>query len=76
MNVELLKRITIEPGKCGGRPCIRGMRMRVTDVLQLLSADASHEEILADYPDLENEDILAAINYAAHQADHAVLTGA
>jgi uncharacterized protein (DUF433 family) len=76
MNVELLKRITIEPGKCGGRPCIRGMRMRVTDVLQLLSAGASHKEILADYPDLEAEDILAAIEYAAHQTDHVVLTGA
>jgi len=76
MNVELLKRITIEPGKCGGRPCIRGMRMRVTDVLQLLSAGASHEEILADYPDLEAEDILAAIQYAAHQTDHVVLAGA
>jgi uncharacterized protein (DUF433 family) len=76
MNVELLKRVTIEPGKCGGRPCIRGMRMRVTDVLQLLSAGASHDEILADYPDLENDDILAAIEYAAHQADHLVLTGA
>jgi len=50
--------------------------MRVTDVLQLLSAGASHAEILADYPDLENEGILAAIEYAAHQADHAVLTGA
>lgn len=76
MNTELLKRITIEPGKCGGRPCIRGMRMRVTDVLQLLSAGASHDEILADYPDLQNEDILAAIEYAACQTDHAVLSGA
>ncbi len=73
MNMELLKRITIEPGKCGGRPCIRGMRMRVTDVLQLLSAGASYEEILDDHPDLEREDILAAIEYAAHQADHVVL---
>ena len=73
MNVELLKRITIEPGKCGGRPCIRGMRMRVTDILQLLSAGAPHEEILEDYPNLEREDILAAIEYAAHQADHVVL---
>jgi uncharacterized protein (DUF433 family) len=73
MNLELLKRITTEPGKCGGRPCIRGMRMRVTDVLQLLSAGASYEEILADYPDLKREDILAAIEYAAHQADHVVL---
>jgi uncharacterized protein (DUF433 family) len=76
MNSELLKRITIEPGKCGGRPCIRSMRMRVTDVLQLLSAGASYEEILADYPDLERDDILAAIEYAAHQADHIVLQGA
>jgi uncharacterized protein (DUF433 family) len=76
MNAELLKRITIEPGKCGGRPCIRGMRMRVTDVLQLLSAGASYEEILGDYPDLERDDILAAIEYAAHQADHVVLQGA
>jgi uncharacterized protein (DUF433 family) len=76
MNLELLKRITIEPGKCGGRPCVRGMRMRVTDILQLLSAGASQEEILSDYPDLEPEDILAAIEYAAHQADHVVLTGA
>jgi uncharacterized protein (DUF433 family) len=73
MNIELLKRITVDPGKCGGRPCIRGMRMRVTDVLQLLSAGAMYDEILADYPDLEREDILAAIEYAAHQADHVVL---
>ena len=73
MNTHLLKRITVEPGKCGGRPCIRGMRMRVTDILQLLSADASYEEILEDYPDLERDDILAAIAYAAHQTDHVVL---
>jgi len=73
MNADLLKRITIETGKCGGRPCIRGMRIRVTDVLQLLSAGASYEEILADYPDLEREDILAAMAYAAHQNDHVVL---
>jgi uncharacterized protein (DUF433 family) len=73
MKTELLKRITIEPGKCGGRPCIRGMRIRVMDVLQLLSAGASYEEILTDYPDLEREDILASIEYAAHQADHVVL---
>ena len=73
MNTELLKRITMEPGKCGGRPCIRGMRMRVTDILQLLSAGASYEEVLQDYPDLEREDILAALEYAAHQTDHVVL---
>ena len=48
MNVELLKRITIVPGECGGRPCIRAMRMRVSDVLQLLSARASYGEILEE----------------------------
>ncbi len=73
MKRELLQRITIEKGKCGGRPCIRGKRMRVTDVLDLLSADASFEEILTDYPFLEREDILAAIEYAARHVDHVVL---
>ena len=73
MNPDRLKRITVEEGKCGGRPCIRGKRIRVTDVLELLAAGASFEEILADYPVLEGEDILAAIEYAAYQADHAVL---
>lgn len=68
-----LKRITIEEGKCGGRPCIRGKRMRVTDILELLGAGASFEEILEDYSFLEKDDILAAIEYAARQTDHAVL---
>ncbi|MBI1902471.1 MAG: DUF433 domain-containing protein [Planctomycetia bacterium] len=69
----LLQRITIEAGKCGGRPCIRGQRMRVTDVLDLLSAGASFEEILEDYPFLERDDIRAALAYAARQTDHVVL---
>lgn len=73
MNAERLRRITIEEGKCGGRPCIRGFRVRVTDVLQLLANGASFEEILGDYPFLEREDILAAIEYAAHLADHPIL---
>ena len=73
MNLERLNRITVEEGKCGGRPCIRGQRIRVTDVLQLLGAGASFEEILSDYPSLEREDILAAIDYAAYQTDHVVL---
>jgi len=73
MNLERLRRITVEPGKCGGRPCIRGQRIRVTDILELLSNGASHEEILRDYPSLEAEDILAVLEYAAHQTDHAVL---
>ncbi|MGP8247385.1 MAG: DUF433 domain-containing protein [Bryobacteraceae bacterium] len=71
-----LRRITIDDAQCGGRPCIRGMRIRVTDVLELLSAGASIEEILQDYPYLEREDILAAIQYAARQTDHAVLLSA
>jgi len=73
MANQLLSRITVEPGKCGGRPCIRGKRIRVTDLLELLGAGASFEEILQDYAFLERDDILAAINYAAHQADHMVL---
>jgi uncharacterized protein (DUF433 family) len=76
MNSELLKRITIEPGKCGGRPCIRGLRIRVSDILSLLSSGATKEEILQDYPNLKSEDINAAAEYAAHQTDHSVLLSA
>ena len=65
MSSDLSKRITVEPGKCGGRPCIRGMRIRVQDLLELLSAGVSHAEILDDYPYLEEEDIQAALDYAA-----------
>ena len=71
--MNLLERITIEPGKCGGHPCIRGLRIRVRDVLALLAAGASHQEILEDHPDLEEADILAALSYAAQQSDHVVL---
>lgn len=73
MNLQRLARITVEEGKCGGRPCIRGQRIRVTDVLELLGAGASFEEILADYPSLERADILAVLDYAAYQTDHVVL---
>ncbi len=75
-TMNLLQRITIEPGKCGGRPCIRGQRMRVVDVLELLSAGASVEEILEDYPSLERDDIFAVLSYAARQTDHVVLQSA
>lgn len=71
-----LERITVEPGKCGGRPCIRGTRFRVMDLLELLAAGASHEEILRDYAFLEPDDITAALLYSARQADHVVLAGA
>jgi uncharacterized protein (DUF433 family) len=76
VHVDLLERITIEPGKCGGQPCIRGKRIRVTDILDLLSHNATHEEILADYPYLEPQDILAAIAYASRLTDHVVLKSA
>jgi len=68
-----LHRITTNPEQCGGRPCIRGLRVRVKDVLDLLAAGVSREEILADYPYLEPEDIDATLEYAAKQIDHPVL---
>jgi uncharacterized protein (DUF433 family) len=71
--MKLLERITIEQGKCGGKPCIRGKRIRVSDILDLLSNGASHEEILEDYPFLEPQDIFAAIAYASRMTDHVVL---
>jgi uncharacterized protein (DUF433 family) len=66
-------RITFNPKQCGGRPCIRGMRIRVKDVLDLLAARVPEAVILADYADLEVEDIQASIEYAAEQLDHPVL---
>ena len=68
-----MDRITFNPKQCGGRPCIRGMRIRVKDVLDLLAARVPEAEILADYPDLEPEDIQASLEYAATQLDHPVI---
>ena len=68
-----LDRITVDPEVCGGRPCLRGLRVRVADILALLAAGSSRAEILADFPYLENEDITAALEYAARQADHPVI---
>ena len=70
---SLLNRITLDPQQCGGRPCIRGMRIRVSDVLQLLAAGESPEQILADYPYLEADDIAAVLQYAARRLDHPTL---
>ena len=70
---DLLARITIDPEQCGGRPCIRGMRFRVIDVLQLLAAGETREDILAEYPYIEPDDITASLIYAARQLDHPVL---
>jgi uncharacterized protein (DUF433 family) len=72
-EADLLARITIDVDQCGGRPCIRGMRMRVIDMLGLLAAGETAETILADYPYLEPDDIAASLVYAARQLDHPVL---
>jgi uncharacterized protein (DUF433 family) len=70
---NLLDRITINPEQCGGRPCIRGMRIRVIDVLDLFAAGLSPAQILEELPDLEAEDLQAALQYAARRLDHPVL---
>ena len=68
-----LDRITVNPNQCGGRPCIRRLRIRVKDVLELLAANVPKEEILRDYPYLEADDIDECLEFAARQADHPVL---
>lgn len=70
---KLMDRITVNPVQCGGRPCIRGMRIRVIDVLELFAAGLSAEEILAELPDLEPDDLKAALQYAARRLDHPVI---
>ncbi|MDZ4403292.1 DUF433 domain-containing protein [Prosthecobacter sp.] len=72
----LLERITVNPAQCGGRPCIRGMRIRVTDVLDLLANGLTAVEILDEMPDLEADDIKAAVSYARRRVDHPVLAAA
>jgi uncharacterized protein (DUF433 family) len=70
---QLLDRITTDPEQCGGRPCVRAMRIRVTDVLQLLAAGETADGILAEFPYLEREDVAACLHYAARRLDHPVL---
>ena len=71
---SVLDRITVDPHKCGGRPCIRGLRVRVKDILDMLAGGATRAEILQDYPYLEDEDITAALEFAARATDHPVLS--
>ena len=66
-------RVTVDPSQCGGRPCLSGLRIRVEDVLDLLAAGASREEIFEDYSLLEAGDITAALEYAARQSDHPLI---
>lgn len=70
---NLLDRITVNPEQCGGRPCIRGMRIRVTDVLDLLAAGLSAEQVLEELPDLEPEDVAAALRFASRKLNDPVL---
>jgi uncharacterized protein (DUF433 family) len=67
------KRITTNPAQCGGRPCIRGMRIRVVDVLDLLAAGLTQEQVLEELPDLEAQDIEAALKYAGSKLDHPII---
>jgi len=73
---DLLSRITIRPEQCHGAPCVRGLRMRVVDILDMLAGGATAEEILSDFPFLEPEDIRAAIAYAARAIDHPIVEAA
>ena len=70
------QRITVNPAQCGGRPCIRGMRIRVQDVLDLLAAGLTATQVVEELPDLEPEDIEAALRYASARFDHPVLLAA
>ena len=70
---NLLERITVNPNQCGGRPCIRGMRIRVSDVLDLLAAGLNTEQVLEEMPDLEVDDLRATLLYAARKLEHPVL---
>ena len=74
--MELLDRITIEPGKRGGRPCVRGLRVTVTDVLELLSNGLSSEQVIKQLPYLEPDDVRACLAYAARYLDHPRLVSA
>lgn len=73
MTQNLFDRITVNPKQCGGRPCVRGMRIRVTDVLDLFAAGLTADEILEEMPDLERKDLYAVLEYAARKIDHPLL---
>lgn len=70
---NLLERITVNPKQCGGHPCIRGMRIRVSDVLDLFASELSAAQILEEMPDLEADDLKAVLQYAARNAQHPIL---
>jgi uncharacterized protein (DUF433 family) len=72
-NGELIKRITMDPTLCGGRPCVRGMRIRVSDVLDLLAAGLNAQQVVEELPDLEPDDVRACLAFASRRLDHPTL---
>ena len=72
---KLAERSTVDPAQCGGRPCIRGMRIRVTDVLDLLATGLTTDEILKELPDLKAEDVAACLRFASQRLNHPVVAG-
>ena len=70
---QIAQRITVDPDQCGGRPCVRGMRIRVVDVLDLLANGLSLEEVLEDLPDLTREDVIACLRFARQRLNHPVV---
>ena len=66
-------RITVNPAQCGGRPCVRGLRIRVTDVLDLLAAGLTAEQVVEELPDLAREDIAACLRFASRRIDHPIV---
>lgn len=72
-TVELMDRITVNPDQCGGHPCVRGMRIRVVDVLDLMAAGLTAEQVVEELPDLEAADVTACLRFASRRLDHPVL---
>ncbi len=75
MMSYLNERITVNPKQCGGRPCVRGMRIRVSDILDLLASGLTQDQVIAELPDLEPDDIQACLRFASRRLDHPVLVG-
>ena len=72
-TVELMDRITVNPQQCGGRPCVRGMRIRVIDVLDLLATGLTPDQVVEELPDLEPADVIACLRFASRRLDHPIL---
>ena len=73
LMAQVFERITVDPQQCGGRPCIRGMRIRVSDVLELLADGMTPDQIIEEHPDLELEDIQACLRFASQRVSHPIL---